>query len=254
MHQSLYTALTLFAILVCIYPESFKLLHAKKKIDIREDRPNLPGIALHILTIIIPYSVALFSLISLATKGIYSYTYLSSQGRALCHSVTLFSLSSSFLAYYLSLSHLYPLTRLITCLAISVWSIHAYDFVWSLSSLAVRGTGSVTLSLISLSVTSAILFFLHEKHGVFRFSRTWGTRRLAFLLLILIYVTAAKGMINSGFFQAMELYDQGLGPDPNIGNPFWLVSKVTVFWLFLPIIDRRGYSVPLRLDPRVIVW
>jgi len=95
---------------------------------------------------------------------------------------------------------------------------------------------------------------LDNKHGYVYRTRVLTLRRLVQFILFCIYVLSFQGLIRSGFYQAMELYDQYGGPDPNVGNIFWLVSKVVVFWLLVPMIRSEGDSAPLRLDPRVLIW
>jgi len=215
---------------------------------------DLGGKFIHYCVITLSGSIILYSVLSLVIHGIYSYIYLPWNGRAVIHSISLFSLSLSFLTYYLMLGYLYPLARTIICLAMSVWSIQAYDFIWSLFSQAVRGCGLSWTALLAVIIATFLLERLDDKHGIFRLSPTWTGRRLALIILYAIFLLSFEGLVNSGFFQAMALYDIGAGPDPNVGNVYWLVGKFMVFWLFLPLIHRRDYKVPLRLDPRVLIW
>jgi len=168
--------------------------------------------------------------------------------------VSLFSLSLSFLVYYLMLGYLYPLSRSTICLTMIVWSTQLYDFIWSLFSQAIRGSGFSWVALVVTIFLTLLLERFDNKHGIFRFSPTWTGRRIVALVIYAIFVLSFKGLIDTGFFQAMALYDIGAGPDPNVGNIFWLIGKFMAFWLFLPLINRRDYKVSLRLDPRVLVW
>jgi len=215
---------------------------------------DLMGRFIHYSTIILSTVLVLYSLGTLIFSGLYSYIYVPWNGRAIIHSISLFSLSLSFLVYYLMLGYLYPLARAIICLAMTTWSIQMYDFVWSLFSQAVRGSGFSLPALIAVIFLTFLLERFDNKHGIFRFSPTWTCRRIAMLVLYAVFVLSFKGLIDTGFFQAMALYDIGAGPDPNVGNIFWLIGKFMVFWLFLPLTDRRDYKVSLRLDPRVLVW
>lgn len=218
------------------------------------DKEEVIGKLIHYGTIFGCLILIGISLLTMFSSGIYGYIYLPNNKSAIIHAISLLSLSSSFLAYYLILGFMFPLARSIVCLAISILNIQLYDFMWSIFSQASRGSGFSFGALISVIVLIALLQQFHNKHGVFRFANTWTPRRIAFMILIATFVLSFKGLIDTNFFNAMSLYDAGLGPDPNVGNIYWLFGKVIVFWILLPTIDRADYKVPLRLDPRVLVW
>ena len=123
--------------------------------------------------------------------------------------------------------------------------------MWSWFSQIVRGTGFNFKALIAVAIAVVLIERLDNKHGFFGRS-SLGTLIVAsiFGLSMLCFV----GMSATGFWQKMELYDMKLGSDPNVGNVFWLVGKMSVFWLLFPMVKRRDYEVPLKMDPKVLVW
>jgi len=220
----------------------------------REYVDDMIGKFIHYSTITLSIILVFYSLGSILSSGIYGYIYPPGSYRAIIHSTSLLSMSLAFLVYYLMLGHLYPLTRAIVCLAMTVWSIHTYDLTWSVFSQVIRGSGFSWIAVMAVIIVTYLLVRFDNKHLIFRLSPTWTGRRLTMIILYAIFILSFKGLIDTGFFQAMALYDVGAGPDPNVGNIYWLIGKIIVFWLFLPLIDKRDYKVPLLLDPRVLVW
>ncbi len=212
------------------------------------------GRLIHYSTIFLSAILVFYSLGTMLFSGVYSYIYPPGGGYAVIHSLSLFSLSLSFLVYYLMLGHLYPLVRSIVCLTITVWSIHTYDFFWSLFGQAIGGTGFSWGALVIALLMVGLIERFDNKHGIIKFASTWTGRRLSMLILYSIFILSFQGLVGSGFYQGMALYTAGMGPDPNVGNIYWLMSKFMVFWLILPLIDKRDYKAPLRLDPKVLFW
>lgn len=217
----------------------------------RYSKEEFVGGSLHYTAIFAPATLIIYSAYMLITNGLYSYIYPHGWNRALIHSISLLALSSSFLVIYHFLKYLYPLARLIITLVFTVFSIHFYDFMWSLTSQVQRGHGFSGIALIGIVVTLILLERLDNKHGFIR------ATEIGFLLAGTIAFSwyFSFGMMGFyGFWEKMSLYDLGLGSDPNIGNIYWLLTKVIVFLFPLPFIRRRNYSVPLKLDPRVLIW
>jgi len=222
------------------------------------DKEDILGRLIHFFSLLIPVTLIQRSVLEIVFNGLYSYIYPPGWTRAIIHSVSLLSLSASFLVIYLTMGYLYPLTRLIVTTMFTVLSIHIYDFTWSFSSYVVRGHGFSLIATISVVILVLLLERFSNKHGIFDINLfrvdVIRIHEMGFIALILIYVLAFILMSCTGFYQAMTLYTTTGGPDPNVGNIWWLIGKVVVFWLPLPLIDRRDLKVPLRLDPRVLVW
>lgn len=218
---------------------------------IKMDKADVLGALIHYSALMLPSAMVVLSLWTIVTNGLYSYIYLPGWSRAIIHSVSLLSLLLSFLVTYLLLGHIHPLARSIMAGSFSVLSIHLYDFWWSTIKWVLLGYGFRIFPLIFVGAVGVLLERLDNKHGIFLFVRN---RIYLFCGVLLIISIVFGGMAMSGFYEDMSLYDQHLGPDPNIGNIWWLLSKITVFWLPVPLIQKLDYKVPLRLDPRVLVW
>jgi len=74
------------------------------------------------------------------------------------------------------------------------------------------------------------------------------------ILYSFLFIISFGLMMKAGFYEAMELYDTGLGSDPNVGCLPWVMGKVVVFWIFTPLIQKFELKAPLRLDPKVLMW
>lgn len=211
---------------------------------------DIPGRIIHSMALSFPFILIIYSLGCITTDGLYGYIYPPGWDRAIIHSASLLSLSTSFLVIYLMMGYLYPLLRAIVTLTLTVFSIHFYDLVWSFSSWSERGYGFSFLALLTVVIVLVLLERMDNKHGFIEITRS-GSILCSMILIIIIF---AFGMMAFGFWDAMSLYDVGMGPDPNIGNIWWLISKVVTFWLPVSVIERRDYKVPLKLDPRVLIW
>jgi len=165
------------------------------------------------------------------------------------HAFTFTLLCGAFLLHYLSLRYLYPLARLITTLAITVFCIHFYDFSWSVFSFVGRGTAPNLPSLLIIVATSYILFRLDNVHGVF--ARFHAKSFLYALLPLFFTELGLLGMSLTGFWQQMALVDAGVAVDPN-NNVWWVISKAFCFFVLYFYLDDRPLKAPLRLDPRVM--
>jgi len=210
------------------------------------DKSTLSGRVLHTFTIIFAFTGIVLSLFSIVNCGLYDYIQLDF---LVTHSITALSAAVSFLTTYMILSYLYPLNRLIVSLTLTTLAIHFYDFVWSIGYFLYTQQGLNWSSLLISLGLSFLLERLDNKHGIFR------KKYLATSLgLVVILISLMIGLYRSGFYQGMVLYEQGLGPDPNQGNVWWLLSKIIVWWITVPLLDRRKTKVSLRMDPRVLLW
>lgn len=212
------------------------------------------GLLIHYIGIFGPISLTCISLFFIYLYGLYGYVYLPNSSIAIIHSISLLSLSTSFLAYYVIMSYLYPLTRLIVSFAMTILGIHTYDFIWSIFSQSTRGQGFSWGALVFILIVVALLERFDNVHGIFKLSRMWSGRKLALVILYSIFLLSFKGLVDTGFYQAMTLYSKGIGTDPNVGNLYWLIGKIMGFWLIFPLIDRNKTKAPLQLDPRVLYW
>jgi len=214
-------------------------------------RDEFLGGSIHYTAILLSATLILYSTYIILRDGLYSYIYPAGWDRALIHSSSLLSISASFLTIYLMMKYLYPLARTIITMVFTIFSIHLYDFMWSLQSQKQRGYGISWVALISIVITLILIERFDNKHGML--NKTTNRFMLVGSLMFVWYLCFGM-MYYSRFWKIMALYDLGLGPDPNIGNIWWLLGKVLTFWLPLPLIAQRDYSVPLELDPRVLVW
>jgi len=113
------------------------------------------------------------------------------------------------------------------------------------------GYGFRLFPLISVIIVAVLLERLDNKHGL---SNTTREQYAKSVLYFSIFVLGFLIMRASGFYEAMELYELGSGLDPHVGSVGWITSKLTVFWIFIPLIQTSDFKAPLRLDPKVLIW
>jgi hypothetical protein len=218
------------------------------------DTEEVLGVLLHYCCLIAPMVGVWYSLYHVVVDGIYGYIYLPGIDVAIIHSWSLFCILGFFWVTYYMLSYLMPLLRMIAALSLTIFSIQAYDFLWSAFSQAVRGVGFSWGALIASFILLVLLERMDNKHNFISVPRLFTTKHLFLLIGVAILFLSFKGLVDTGFFLAMTLYEQGLGPDPNIGNFYWFVGKTFCFYIVIPLVKLKKLRAPLRLDPRVLIW
>ncbi len=212
------------------------------------DKEDVIGRIIHYITLLIPSLVILLS-VGKMLHDPYSVIWIG--GRGIIHVISALSLSTSFLFIYYRLSYLYPLVRMIITGCFTVFSIHLYDFFWSLTKYLQLGYDFRLVPLLAVLITVVLLERFDNKHGIFHFTERG---KVTATIHVFILFTAFTIMAVNGFYEAMELSDSGMGPDPNAGCLEWAIGKIIVFWILTPFIQKRPYKAPLRLDPRVLIW
>lgn len=212
------------------------------------DKEDFIGRSIHYLCLYGPTVVMAWSLVIMTRDP---YGYIRFGGRGIIHSISALSLATTFLFIYSRLRYLYPLVRAIITACFTVLSIQLYDFTWSFCKYLQLGYDFRLTPLLAVAIAGALLWFFNIKHNYLTLSKEPIVKSLFYAI---IFVLAFGIMMMSGFYERMELYDNGLGPDPNVGCTSWAIGKVVVFWILTPLIRKSQHRSPLRLDPRVLVW
>lgn len=215
------------------------------------DRDDLIGHIIHYISLSVPLIVIAASLGIMVFVSPYEYIRIRLGGRGIIHAISALSLSSAFLFIYLKLQYLYPLVRVIITSCFTVLSIHLYDFVWSFCKYVQLGYDFRLSPLISISIVVVLLIQFELKH---RFLWNDLGQNVKMVLFSILFVLSFIALMDMGFYEAMVLYDNGLGSDPNVGCLPWVFSKVVVFWIFTPLLHKFPHKAPIRLDPRVLLW
>lgn len=213
------------------------------------DKEDVIGRFIHYSAILFPRILVALSIVMLAKNPYGSFFIM---GRGVIHAVSAIGLGTAFIFIYHRLAYLFPLVRIIITLCFTVLSIHLYDFMWSLSKYLQIGIGFRLLPLIFVFIVGVLIERFDNKHGILNLNKSQAKKTVIFLLLI--FVSAFIMMMNGGFYENMELYEQGTGSNPHVGSVGWILGKITGFWLLVPLISGGNFKAELRLDPRVLVW
>lgn len=212
------------------------------------DKEDVVGRVIHYFSILLPLSVITLSLVIMTNNP---YGCIQIGGRGVIHAISAIGLGTSFIFIYNRLAYLYPLVRSIITLCFTVLSIHLYDFMWSLNKHIQLGYGFRLIPLLSVIVVGVLLERFDNKHGMLDITRT---QIMKSVICFFIFVFAFFMMGTGGFYRSMELYELGLGSDPHVGSVGWVLGKLTVFWILIPLTQVADFKAPLRLDPKVLVW
>ena len=212
------------------------------------DKEDFIGRFIHYLCLYFPTVVMSWSLVIMTREP---YGYIRFGGRGIIHAISALSLATTFLFIYSRLQYLYPLVRCLIAGSFSVLSIQLYDFTWSLCKYLQLGYDFRSTPLLAVAIMGALLWFFNIKHDYLTLRKEPIVKSLFY---IVIFVLAFGIMMKQGFYGKMELYDNGLGPDPNVGSTSWAIGKIVVFWILTPLIRKALHKAPLRLDPKVLIW
>ena len=120
--------------------------------------------------------------------------------------------------------------RVVRALIFTVLGVVFYDMIWSISYFIINGSGSFILPLTSTIVVIFYIWILNKQKRILNLN--W--KRI--VPVIILYLITLAIFINSGFFQQMVLYNQGIGSDPN--GWIWLLNKTIALWMWMIIALR----------------
>jgi hypothetical protein len=120
--------------------------------------------------------------------------------------------------------------RVVRTLLFMVLGVVFYDAIWSICYFVINGSGSFILPLVSTCVIVFYILILNKQKKIVDLN--W--KRI--VPVALLYLVTLGIFINSGFFQQMALYNQGIGLDPN--GWVWLVNKTVALWMWFVVAFR----------------
>ena len=180
---------------------------------------------------LIPLMVSIISMRQMWVNGTV-FTYI--KFGTLLHALTAIALCTAYVIGCNRLNFLPVPARQIYAMSLVVTGIHLYDVSWGVSSLISRGGPFSWVSLFSLFIASLLLIFLDRQNLFLEPTKlTW--------MFFIIMIISLGAMSLTGFYSRMTLYDVGIGPDPNVDNRWWVLSKFSGF-LVMPFSTHRGYE------------
>lgn len=162
------------------------------------------------------------------------FTYLEF-GPVVLHAWTAWVLGFSYFFSCELLIFLPLVLRNLYAAAFVVAGIHLYDTVWGFGSVLSGNGGFPIVPLMGLVGSIILMIWLDFRTMYLQLNKT------AFIPLTIMIVCIGV-MAYTGFFHEMNLYSVGLAPDPNVGNWWWMISKVAGFSVF-PLLARGGNEV-----------
>lgn len=141
------------------------------------------------------------------------------------HAMSLIAMCLAYMIACYRLEYLpIPVRFMISALLVVV-SIHFYDVFWGLFSYS-NGGGFPAIPIMSFLFSFGFTIWLNRKHDFLDQNSIYGGFLFGVMVLSLLC------MRGTGFFQAMNLYDLGQGPDPNMGSYLWVLSKLSGLLVF----------------------
>ena len=178
--------------------------------------------------------------------GLYNRIYF---GKYDLHRLTVLCISASFYLHWRMTKYLYPIKRFVVNLTITSWYTYFGGVLWTTFSVIYRQQGFWYLPYLGLVFISSLLFALNKKSAFFKMDLDKNGRNQIFLLFM-VQIGAYVALGLTGFWEALNLSDAGLGPDPNI-NIFWTINRLVSFFILVPFISRYDIRAPYAMNPEV---
>ena len=168
-------------------------------------------------------SAMLIGLYSVGVNGLYGYMNLAGIH---FHAASLFTMGLVFLLAAQGLRMLAtPMRMAVACLVVAL-GVHVYDVLWGLVSMLYRISPLPLGGVLGIGIAVFIMWRLNRNPRFINYVFA------SFPILLIVCIVSLVALGQQGYFQAMTLYDAGLGPDPNM-NVLWLISKV--FGVSIPL-------------------
>jgi hypothetical protein len=193
----------------------------------------------------VAFALVVYTLLSgVGDTLLYNRVYFFGQD---AHQLSVLMLITSFLLHWTLLRYLYPITRFVVASALMVWYIYTGNAFWTLNSVMFRLSGFYIFVYFGWVIVTYLLYQLNAKNSYIKPDIDAGSRILVVGLMCL-QIAGMLGMAFTGFWEAMTLSDMGLGPDPN-QNIWWVVWKLSSYWMLLPLLRVSDLKAPLVLRP-----
>jgi len=165
------------------------------------------------------------------------------------HSFSMILFTTSFILFQLTLKHIPIITRFIV--SFSLISLHSYigGFLWDLNNMYFNSEGHL-MFLINLCVMvwlSFILLTLSKHYSVFNRNINKSRVSLLFVLFLFQFI-GFYGLYITNFWGKLDLYNQGVGSDPNM-NPFWVIMRLSSFFLLYPLLVNNREDESNEIEP-----
>jgi len=158
------------------------------------------------------------------------------------HASTMLCLCIAWLVTYRKLNALSVHFKVAVALAFTVLSIHFYDFVWSVFSYLVRGHGLNFYAALFSTVCINIILYVNRKYNFLKIKSLSLSDLIHNIFIWLGFFAFFVLLSTTNFWSAMTLSDLALGSDPNYGNIYWLMTKITGLNLWHIFIDTNYHG------------
>lgn len=144
--------------------------------------------------------------------------------------VTTLTFSASILILMVLFNHVPPLPRILCSLSMPVLGMSFHETLWHLGCRMIWGTGIFQFWALYTVAIAVGTYVLHIKWNILNLKPyVLGVVGCLMMLCVLDWIR----ITNSGFYQALLLYEQGLGPNPHTPMLYGSASLSRMLWMLL---------------------
>lgn len=165
------------------------------------------------------------------------------------HSYSMILFALSFMVFQITLKHIPIVARFIISFALISLHGYIYNFLWDINNIFFNSEGYLmsVIDICAMLWLSTILLTMRRHYPIFK--PKLNKADISFLFtLFLFQIIGFYGLYITGFWIDMNLYNHVGGSDPNM-NPFWVISKLSVFFLLYPLLVNNREDESNEIEP-----
>jgi hypothetical protein len=166
------------------------------------------------------------------------------------HSYSMILFTLSFILYQTTLKHIPIVSRFIISFALI--AVHSFfgGFLWDLNNIYFNSEGYLMflIDICGIVWLITILLSMNRHYPIFRKKLNISSFALLSILFLFQFI-GFYGLYVTDFWGKLDLYNQGIGiVDPN-ANPFWIIMRLSSFYLFYPLLVNYRKDESNEVEP-----
>jgi len=211
---------------------------------------NLGKLLSFLSTFLVPLFIAIYCLIPIVDNmNIYAIARIPFTNNYV-HSFSMILFTISFMLFQITLSHIPIIARFIV--SFTLIALHSYigGFLWDLNNMFFNSEGHLMflINICAIVWLATILLTMRRHYPIFK--KELNKNDFSFLFVLFLFqIIGFYGLYITGFWVKLDLYNQGIGTvDPN-ANPFWILMRLSSFFLLYPLLVITNEDESNEIEP-----
>jgi hypothetical protein len=166
------------------------------------------------------------------------------------HSFSMILFTASFMLFQITLRHIPIIARFI--ISFTLIALHSYigGFLWDLNNMFFNSEGYLMflINICAIVWLATVLLTMRRHYPIFK--KKLNKNDITFLFVLFLFqIIGFYGLYITGFWTKLDLYNQGIGTiDPNV-NPFWIIMRLSSFFLLYPLLVNNREDESNEIEP-----